>query len=85
MPSAYLQWRFHSGERVVARGPLVSVLLQASREAVLNRSVEHREARKHTFHNITAVYDLLAIALVKRAQFNQLADVRITCALYQIM
>ena len=23
MPSAYLQWRFHSGERVVARGPLV--------------------------------------------------------------
>ena len=24
MPSAYLQWRFHSGERVVARGPLVS-------------------------------------------------------------
>ena len=23
MPSAYLQWQFHSGERVVARGPLV--------------------------------------------------------------
>ena len=23
MPSAYLQWRFHSGERVVARRPLV--------------------------------------------------------------
>ena len=23
MPSAYLQWRFHSGERVVAHGPLV--------------------------------------------------------------
>ena len=23
MPSAYLQWRFHSGERVVACGPLV--------------------------------------------------------------
>ena len=22
MSSAYLQWRFHSGERVVARGPL---------------------------------------------------------------
>ena len=22
MPSAYLQWPFHSGERVVARGPL---------------------------------------------------------------
>ena len=26
MPSAYLQWQFHSGERVVARGPLVSKL-----------------------------------------------------------
>ena len=26
MPSAYLQWRFHSGERVVARGPLVFFL-----------------------------------------------------------
>ena len=26
MPSAYLQWRFHSGERVVARGPLVFIL-----------------------------------------------------------
>ena len=25
MPSAYLQWRFHSGERVVARGPLVFI------------------------------------------------------------
>ena len=29
MPSAYLQWRFHSGERVVARGPLV-ILFQHS-------------------------------------------------------
>ena len=27
MPSAYLQWRFHSGERVVARGPLVLLFL----------------------------------------------------------
>ena len=26
MPSAYLQWRFHSGERVVDRGPLVLFL-----------------------------------------------------------
>ena len=26
MPSAYLQWRFHSGERVVARGPLVNLV-----------------------------------------------------------
>ena len=28
MPSAYLQWRFHSGERVVARGPLVHISAQ---------------------------------------------------------
>ena len=27
MPSAYLQWRFHSGERVVARGPLVTFII----------------------------------------------------------
>ena len=54
---------------------LISSLFQASRDAVLNRSNEHSEARHHTFHNTTAVYDLLAIALVKRAQFNQLADV----------
>ena len=27
MPSAYLQWRFHSGERVVARGPLVFITI----------------------------------------------------------
>ena len=25
MPSAYLQWRFHSGERVVTCGPLVII------------------------------------------------------------
>ena len=28
MPSAYLQWRFHSGERVVARGPLVLISVE---------------------------------------------------------
>ena len=27
MPSAYLQWQFHSGEQVVARGPLVYRLM----------------------------------------------------------
>ena len=27
MPSAYLQWWFHSGERVVARGPLFSFFI----------------------------------------------------------
>ncbi|KAL4237894.1 Tetratricopeptide repeat protein 7B [Mactra antiquata] len=46
----------------------------ATREAILNQSVEHKEGRLHTFHNATAVYDLLAITLVKRAQFHQLVD-----------
>lgn len=54
------EWRFH---------------WQATREAVLNRSPEHSEARLHTFHNTTAVYDLLTIALVKRTQFSMLTEV----------
>ena len=49
--------------------------LKASREAVLNRSLELTDARQHTFHNTTAVYDLLAMALVKRAQFTMLSEV----------
>ena len=53
---------------------------QASREAILNRSSELSEARLHTFHNTTAVYDLLTIALVKRAQFSMLSQVcNVTC------
>ena len=51
------------------------VILQATRDAILNRSHEHTEARLHTFHNTTAVYDLLTIALVKRAQYNMLSEV----------
>ena len=36
MPSAYLQWQFHSGERVVARGPLVCyVVISPEAEIVL--------------------------------------------------
>ena len=50
---------------------------QATREAVLNRTEEYHDARIHSLQNATAVYDLLAIALVKRAQFNKLSDVRI--------
>ncbi|KAK3093742.1 hypothetical protein FSP39_019579 [Pinctada imbricata] len=46
----------------------------ATREAVLNRSEEHKEARQHSFGNATAVYDLLAITLVKRAQFLKLSE-----------
>ncbi|XP_067681303.1 tetratricopeptide repeat protein 7B-like [Haliotis asinina] len=46
----------------------------ATREAVLERSEELSETRLHAFHNTTAVYDMLALALVKRAQFTSLAD-----------
>ncbi|XP_064601863.1 tetratricopeptide repeat protein 7B-like isoform X2 [Liolophura sinensis] len=46
----------------------------ATRDNVLNRSPDVTEARLHTFHTTMAVYDLLAIALVKRAQFNILAE-----------
>ena len=42
---------------------------------MLNRSPEHSEARLHTFHNTTAVYDLLTIALVKRSQYSMLTEV----------
>ena len=36
MPSAYLQWRFHSGERVVARGPLVALLVLLIQVCMVN-------------------------------------------------
>ncbi|KAH3846080.1 hypothetical protein DPMN_088374 [Dreissena polymorpha] len=44
---------------------------QATREAILNRTVEHYESRKHTFQNASAVFDLLAITLVKKAHFHK--------------
>ena len=53
---------------------LIFFYCQATREAILNRSTELSEARLHTFHNTTAVYDLLTIALVKRTQFNMLSE-----------
>lgn len=46
----------------------------ATREAILNRTAEHKEGRLHTFQNASAVFDLLAITLVKRAQFHKLVD-----------
>ncbi|XP_050402565.1 tetratricopeptide repeat protein 7B [Patella vulgata] len=46
----------------------------ATREAVLDRTQELNETRLHAFQNTTSVYDLLAIALVKRAQFSSLAE-----------
>lgn len=46
----------------------------ATREAVLNRSVEHQEDRHISYENTTAVYDLLAITLVRCTQFLKLCD-----------
>ncbi|XP_061172118.1 tetratricopeptide repeat protein 7B-like [Saccostrea echinata] len=45
-----------------------------TREAVLNQSEEHREDRHISYENTTAVYDLLAITLVRCTQFLKLSD-----------
>ena len=50
-------------------------LFQVNRDVVLSRHKEHAESRKHTFLNATAVYDLLAITMVRRSQYTMLADV----------
>jgi len=57
-------------------------MLQATREAVLNRSPELMGARLHTFHKTAAVYDLLTMALVKRAQFSLLSEVLFMWIIY---
>ncbi|XP_015922937.1 tetratricopeptide repeat protein 7B isoform X2 [Parasteatoda tepidariorum] len=46
----------------------------AVRNAVLDLSPEFEDARVHSFHNVSAVYDLLTIALSRRSQFNLLVD-----------
>ncbi|KAF8793573.1 Tetratricopeptide repeat protein 7B like protein [Argiope bruennichi] len=46
----------------------------AVRNAVLDLSPEFQEARIHSYNNVTAVYDLLTIALCRRSQFNILVD-----------
>ncbi|XP_033733793.1 tetratricopeptide repeat protein 7B-like [Pecten maximus] len=77
-----LQPRKYSGDRqFVPRDENEEALLLlliaeaiATREAVLNRTEEHDEARLHSFMNTTVVFDLLAVALVKRAQFNKLSE-----------
>ncbi|XP_022249921.1 tetratricopeptide repeat protein 7B-like isoform X2 [Limulus polyphemus] len=46
----------------------------AVRNAVLDRSPEFRDIRIHSYHNVTAVYDLLTIALARRAQFSVLCE-----------
>ncbi|XP_067119530.1 tetratricopeptide repeat protein 7B isoform X2 [Centruroides vittatus] len=47
---------------------------QAVRNAVLDRSPEFKDARIHSYLNVTAVYDLLTIALVRRNQFQMLGE-----------
>ena len=51
----------------------------AVREAVLSQSPEFKDARIRAFSNATAVYDLLAVALVRWGQVNLLHEV--TCSL----
>ena len=64
MLSAYLQWRFHSGERVVARGPFVkrnTVSFLKNLESHLFAWLNNAEAcndvslRKHAYSNILKV------------------------------
>ncbi|VEL11289.1 unnamed protein product [Protopolystoma xenopodis] len=45
----------------------------ASQEVILNRSSELAEARVRTLNNTTAVYDLLAVALVRKGYFGFLS------------
>ena len=53
MPSAYLQWRFHSGKRVVARGPLVVLLL------CFNDKVE--DPAPHQIHTVVVILSYIGI------------------------
>ncbi|XP_006814761.1 tetratricopeptide repeat protein 7B-like [Saccoglossus kowalevskii] len=46
----------------------------ATKEAILSRSEEHTKSRVYTLQNACAVYDLLTIALVKRAQYEMLSE-----------
>ena len=64
-----------AAEFIRVSGPAFYCCHQATREAVLNRSPDLTDARLHTFHNTTAVYDLLVIALVRRGQFTMLSEV----------
>ncbi|XP_064623733.1 tetratricopeptide repeat protein 7B-like isoform X2 [Lineus longissimus] len=47
----------------------------ANRDVILSRSPEFEDARKRRYTNIAAVYDLLTIVLVKRAQSHMLCDI----------
>ena len=51
----------------------------ANKEAVLERRPEHKQSRQHAYDNATAVFDLLAIALVRRSNCTILAEVGLYC------
>lgn len=46
----------------------------ANKEAILERRPEHTQSRLHALDNATAVYDLLAIALVRRSNCSILVE-----------
>lgn len=48
--------------------------VQVNRDVVFNRTAEHASGREHSYLHATAVYDLLAIALSRRAQYNLLSE-----------
>ena len=58
---------------------IVMVCVEATREAVLDRSDEVREAREQALANTSSIYDLLTVMLVRRAQFNLLHEVGMPC------
>jgi hypothetical protein len=49
----------------------------AVREAVLSQSPEFKDARIRALSNAIAVYDLLAVALVRWGQVNLLQEVKL--------
>ena len=66
----FLVFCFHIEDKI-----FIVNLLQTTRNAVLSRYAEHKEMRVKTFQNSTAVYDLLTLTLVRRAQFDMLSEV----------
>lgn len=48
--------------------------VQVNRDVVFNRTSEHASSREHAYLHATAVYDLLAIALSRRAQYQLLSE-----------
>ena len=63
MPAAYLQWRFHSDERVVARGPLVLIYI--------NDIVENIQSSIRLFADDTSLYILVEDPFDAANQLNE--------------